>query len=46
MNESQEPVTKEMWYNGQIVQAKQIKHLRKEIVKLIELVEQLIRSNT
>lgn len=44
MKESQESVTKEMWYQGQKTHADLIKGMDKRITKLIEIVEQLIKD--
>ncbi len=44
MNESQEPVSREMWYQAQKYQADMIKRLDQKIVKLVEVVEELIKE--
>lgn len=44
MKESEKPVTREMWYQGQKHHVDLIKHLEQKIVQLIELVEELING--
>lgn len=41
IDESQEAVTREMWYLGQKHQSDQIKDLKIKLIKIIELVEKL-----